>query len=395
MSQHFLSRRTLLKALGYSVFAATTPSVYFARAAGVNRKKLIMIILRGGMDGLAALAPYADVDYRSARGGLALNPEQDGLLDVDGFFALHPSFKTIHKLYKQNQALFLHACATPYRSRSHFDGQDVLENGMEQASDSRDGWLNRALSILSNSTAIALSPNIPLVLQGNQPVQSWSASHMPEVNDAFYDRIAYMYARDEQFHNALMQGIAANKIALSDEGRDSNPKSNSFNAESAAKFLREPNGPNIAVLEIKGWDTHANQGKQKGSLAARFSALDANISALKQHLKEEWKHTAILVATEFGRTVSANGTNGSDHGTASVAMLLGGAVQGGRMLGNWPGLAKNKLFEGRDLYPANDLRNLFSGVLQGLYDVDNHALTKTIFPKPADIAPLHDLIRSS
>lgn len=392
MNDYTISRRHFIQGLtGAALASQFAPRFVFA--SGLGQKKLVMIILRGGMDGLSALIPYSDATYKEARGKLAMSPQTDGLLPIDQTFALHPSLKTIHALYQNKQAIFLHAAATPLRSRSHFDVQDVLENGMDKAMATRNGWLNRALSTTSDNHAIAIMPNLPLILQGSFPVQSWTQSTLPDTNQAFYERVAAMYDQDERFHTALIQGMDANNIALANEDAASRKKRSS-NAESAAKFLLEPQGPNIAYLDATGWDTHVNQGTSNGALARRLGELDNDINTIKTTLGEEWNNTAILIASEFGRTVRVNGNGGTDHGTAGLAMLLGGAVQGGRVIGEWPTLALNKLYEERDLYPANDIRNLFAGTLQGLYGIDTQTLSSTIFPVPATLRPYTDLIRT-
>jgi uncharacterized protein (DUF1501 family) len=371
-----ISRRFLLQASLLGVAGLATP-FRLAYAQERTGAKLVVIILRGAMDGLAAVVPYGDAGYVAARGGLAMDPRKDGLLDLDGFFALHPSLKGMHGLYQQRELLLMHAAATPYRDRSHFDGQDVLENGMTQKLSARSGWLNRALHQGGADKAMAVSANVPLIIEGEVPVQSWSFSALPPVNESFYDRLQLMYGQDGLLMEALSEGEAASMLA---DGIDAKGNDLAAQAKAAAGFLKEAGGPDIAVLERTGWDTHANQGKAQGQLAQRLAELDKAVLQLKSELGPVWQKTAVLVMTEFGRTVMMNGTGGSDHGTGSVAFLAGGAVQGGRMAGVWPGLDKTQQYEGRDLAPVNDLRQLSAAVLSGLFAMAQPQLESRIFP---------------
>lgn len=273
-------------------------------------------------------------------------------------------------MYAAGDALIVQAVASPYRERSHFDGQDVLENGVEQAGERRDGWLNRALAPLAadRDPAIALAQNPPLVLRGDQPVASWAPSTMPDTDDDTLARIERMYANDAFFADRLAMALDARDIAADagtgNGGRRGNRRGRDQSlVQAAARFLKAPDGPRIAVLESGGWDTHANQGNTTGSLANKFADLDAHLGVLRDELDDAWASTVVAVVTEFGRTAAVNGTRGTDHGTASAALLVGGAVNGGRVIADWPGLGSRDLYDGRDLYPTTDLRAVFKGVL--------------------------------
>ncbi|MEQ8206572.1 MAG: DUF1501 domain-containing protein, partial [Woeseia sp.] len=324
----------------------------------------------------------------------------DGVLKLDKLFGLHPSLKTVHDMYRHGEATLLHAVASPYRERSHFDGQDVLENGAVNANDLRDGWLNRALASLGgsldNERAIALSQSTPLVLRGSQSVTSWAPSAMPDANEDTLQRLADLYADDEFFSVRLQQALEAQAIAGDDNsmGQQRGNDAVRFDASmrQAARFLSAANGPQIVVLESGGWDTHANQGTVAGSLANRFSGLDTGLATLKNELGDTWKNTVVVVATEFGRTVAVNGTRGTDHGTASAALIAGGSVRGGRVIADWPGLSSRALYEGRDLYPTTDLRSLFKAVLTEHLGVPAERVEADVFPNSASAKPLENLL---
>jgi len=397
-----MNRRKLLKTIGLGAVVAGLPGISFSKTNGDSR--LVMIVLRGAVDGLALVAPYGDSKYQSVRGELAIpSPGQHGgLLKLDGMFGLHPSMKSTYELYQHNQLLPIHAIASPYRERSHFDGQDILENGVTRAGDKRDGWLNRALKPLGrglgDEAAIALSQNTPLILRGHNSVTSWAPSKLPDAGDDTLRRIASMYSTDAFFSMRLEQALASQKVAGGMDGMNARMRHNDraqskAMAQAAARFLRAPTGPRIAVLEAGGWDTHANQGAASGSLANKFSALDEGIAELRKELGPVWDKTVVMVVTEFGRTVKVNGTRGTDHGTATAALLLGGAVNGGKVMSDWPGLSNRDLYEGRDLYPTMDVRSLFKGVLEEHLLLPENFVERVVFPDSGDARPVRDIIR--
>lgn len=395
-----LSRRELLKGLGIGSLAAGLPGLMFANTQTDNR--LVVFVLRGAMDGMAMLAPYGDGNYAGLRGKLALAApgQEGGVLKADGLFGIHPALQNTHKLYQQKQALFVHAVASGYRERSHFDGQDQLESGSSKGYLKRDGWLNRALQPLAgqqgNESAIAISQNTPLLLRGNQPVTSWAPSKMPDAAEDTLKRLESLYATDPFFSSRLQQALDSQEIAGemlgSRKGRGNKQKQMEELMKAAAKFLSAPGGPRIAVLESGGWDTHARQGTATGSLAGKFANLDKGISILQQGLGDAWSNTVVMVVTEFGRTVKTNGTGGTDHGTATAAMLVGGAVNGGRIVADWPGLSNSNLYHGRDLYPTTDIRSVFKGVLAEHLNLQESFLDQSVFPNAKPLPMVEDLI---
>jgi uncharacterized protein (DUF1501 family) len=398
------NRRSFLLGLG-AIALAAGGNARLALASAPVDQRFVIIILRGGMDGLSAIPPYADPAYRDLRGALAIaEPGQaNGVLDLDGAFGLHPRLGALKALYDQKQLIVAHAIATPYRDRSHFDGQDLLENGTDVPHGTEDGWLNRTLALLNGGarTGIALGDQVPLILRGKVQVASWAPKKLPGAESDFVTRVEQMYQRSPVLLAALDNAVAADRMASQALGADQGAmKAGGFRrgaakalAEAAGKFLADPGGPRIAVLEISGWDTHSGQGAAEGRLAQALGELDAAAAALKQSLGATWNKTAVLAATEFGRTAAPNGTGGTDHGTASGAFLMGGAIEGGRVLTDWPGLDRSRLYQGRDLAPTMDLRALAKGMLGDHLGVPADALARVVFPGSDRVAPMRDLIR--
>jgi len=373
------------------------PRVLLADAATDSR--FVLIILRGALDGLAAVPPFGDGNYAAKRGALAITAPEYRL---DGLFALNPGFTHLYERYRANELIVFHAAASPYRERSHFDGQDLLENGTTRPGVARDGWLNRALPALpaarvhtTEQLAVALSQNLPLVLRGDAPVNSWAPSRLPDADGDTLQRIADLYETEPYFAERLQAALAASTLAnggMMAAGRD--PLGQFGQISSAAgRLLAAPNGARIAVIEASGWDTHANQGAEQGQLVNRLHALDNGIDALRVALDDAWGKTAVMVVTEFGRTVAVNGTRGTDHGTATSAFLVGGAVNGGKVVADWPGLATSSLYQGRDLQPTLDLRCVFKGVLAAHLGASESVLETRIFPESRNARVLDGLIR--
>ncbi len=363
--------------------------------------RFVLVILRGALDGLGAVPAYGDGNYAGKRGQLAItSPTQK----LDGMFALHPAMTGMYQRYQEKQLIVFHAVASPYRERSHFDGQDLLENGMTKLSGERDGWLNRMLPVLpstkersTDQIASAFAQIVPLVLRGDAAVNSWAPSRLPDTDADTLQRIADLYATDEYFANRLQSALAADGVAgegMSRGGGKRDPL-NGLNAitSAAGKFLAAAQGPRIAVIEVGGWDTHANQGAEQGQLGNRLRGLDQGLEALRTSLGPAWNDTAVLVVTEFGRTVAVNGTRGTDHGTATCAFLAGGAVAGGRVIADWPGLANGDLYQQRDLQPTLDLRSVFKGVMAPHLGASESDLETRVFPDSRAARAVEGLIR--
>ncbi len=411
------ARRRFLLGTGGLAASALLPNVMFARTGGSAR--LVVVILRGALDGLAAVPPYADPHYAGLRGELAIAAPgaADGALALDNTFGLHPSLAFLHQRYLGGELLVFNATASPYRDRSHFDGQNVLENGLTKPIGTADGWLNRALAALPRSSgqaherAVAISQNVPLILRGDAPVMSKSPQATPDVDEDLLARLADLYSRDDWFSARLSEAVQTEKLA--DEGGSvaaapammpasapptgaTKPAADrvSGTARMAAMLMRSERGPQVAVIEASGWDTHANQGGAKGALAQRLGGLDQALRTLADELGPLWAQTAVLVVTEFGRTAAVNGTRGTDHGTGGCAFLAGGAVRGGRVIADWPGLAPAALLDHRDLRPTLDLRSLFKAVLDEHMRVDAKSLATRVFPDSSGARPLEGLMRA-
>jgi len=292
-------------------------------------------------------------------------------------------------MYGQGQALFVHAVASPYRDRSHFDGQNVLETGGAQPYVLRDGWLNRLVTMLprSGDEAIAIAATVPTALRGSVQVASFAPSALPHGADDLMARVTALYDADPQLYPAWSAALETKGLAT-DATAGQDPGSL---GRLTASFLTKPNGPRIAMLETLGWDTH---NAQKGRLANQLKNLDAMLAAMRDGLGPAWANTAVLIATEFGRTAAVNGTGGTDHGTASVAMLVGGAVKGGRVLADWPGLASGKLYQARDLRPTSGLDALIAGAAAESLAVDPASVSRSLFAQATSASPMSGLINS-
>jgi uncharacterized protein (DUF1501 family) len=317
--------------------------------------------------------------------------------------------------------------ASPYRERSHFDGQDVLENGCAHAHALQSGWINRALAALPpdrsarrGESGIALGQNVPLVMRGPAPVASWSPSHLAALDEDTLQRITDLYSTDPLLSQRLADALATQSVADAAQGDSAMAAASEDNAQiaqtqllarpeqakpksaapykevihAAAGFLRSDDGPRVAVFDALGWDTHANEGGAQGQLAGRLGNLDAGLRLLKEELGPVWRDTVVMIATEFGRTAAVNGTRGTDHGTAAAAFLVGGAVRGGRVIADWPGLSERALYQGRDLAPTLNLHSALKGVLADHLAVSACALDASVFPDSAVAKALPDLVRA-
>lgn len=379
-----LDRRSFLGAA--AMLAA--PRVLFAQAATARR--FIFIIQRGAADGLNTVIPYAEPAYASLRGALAIAPAD--ALKLDGSFALHPSLAKLRDLYAADQASFFHAVASPYRDRSHFDGQNVLETGGAAPYQVKDGWMNRLVGQLprAGKDAIAFSPAIPLALRGAAEVTSYAPSALPQANDDLLMRVEQLYAKDAQLHALWSSAIEARGMA-GGMVAGTNRQNPAALGRMAAGFLARADGPRIAMIETGGWDTHSGQNAR---LAAQLRGLDGLIAGLHDGLGPVWAQTVLLVATEFGRTVAANGTGGTDHGTGAVAMLAGGAVRGGRIVADWPGLAPANLLDGRDLKPTLALDALVAAVCAESFGLEPERIARVLFPQGSRGKALGRLLRA-
>ncbi len=365
-----IARRRFLALSAGAGALMVAPQMVLATVPGERR--FVFIIQRGAADGLNIVVPYADPAYATLRRELAIDPAR--ATKLDGHFALHPALAQMGQMYGQGQALFIHAVASPYRDRSHFDGQNVLETGGVHPYAVRDGWLNRLVGLMPRTAerAIAIAATVPPALRGPVAVESYAPSSLSQPSDDLMRRVGQLYASDTQLHPlwsaALDASEAADSLAVRQDAAEV--------GKLAAKFLTKPNGPRIAMLETGGWDTHTGQ---EARLSAQLRALDTLIASLREGMGAAWASTTVLIATEFGRTAAANGTGGTDHGTGSVAMLVGGAVRGGRVLADWPGLAQAQLYEGRDLRPTIGLDAVIAGAASEALGLAPDLTARTLF----------------
>ncbi len=362
------------------------PRLAFAQAA--SDRRFVFIIQRGAADGLGTLAPVGDPAFAAQRGVLAQDFADAAKLDA--MFALHPNLKNVAQMYAAKEAMFVHAVASPYRDRSHFDAQNVLETGGVAAYQLKDGWMNRLLSVLPDDErkGIAIAATIPMALRGKVEVASYAPSVLPDASDDLLGRVAMLYAQDPQLH-AIWEQATATRTLTGDLAAN-NGRNAAATGALAARLLAADNGARIAMIETGGWDTHAGQ---RGRLGAQLNGLDQMIAALKTGLGPLWGKTMVLVATEFGRTVKVNGTQGTDHGTGSVAWLLGGAVQGGRVVADWPGLSDAALYEGRDLRPTAGLDAVIGSAAAAHFGVDPARAMPALFPGQKSARAMDGLVR--
>ena len=388
-----LTRRGVLLGLT-SAFALGRASL--ALAAAATEQRFVVVILRGALDGMSAVVPHGDPALAELRGELV----PDGLLDLGGFYGLHPSLTNLHAMYQTGELLPVHAVAGPTRVRSHFEAQDCLESGADHRMTS--GWLNRAVAAMPGAAtgrpegdALAIGVSVPLLLHGTATVGNWAPHGVITPSPDLYTQIAVLNQADQITGPAIAEGLRERGFAgavLADGSEQ--PAGNRYAfptlLRAAGEMLRATDGPRIAAAEIGGWDTHVAQVPR---LTRVLKDLDAGLAALKDGLGPAWQQTAVLVMTEFGRTARINGTKGTDHGTATVAFVLGGAVAGGRIAADWPGLGAGKLLEDRDLQPTQDLRAVAKGLLAQHLGLGAEALA-TVFPDSATVQPMAGLIRT-
>ena len=380
-----LTRRYFMALGGASAASLAFPRMAFAKAR--TDRRFVFVIQRGAADGLHIAAPTGDPAYVGIRGNFAKDFEAGAKLD--GLFTLHPALIETAKLYGQRQALFAHAVASPYRDRSHFDGQNVLETGGSAAYQLRDGWMNRLVGLLpqGEAKALALSSTVPMALRGSNEVSSYAPTQLVNPSDDLLTRVSGLYQGDQQLHGMWDAALQTRQMAGDVSGQAGH--NGAAVGSLAAKMLAGANGARIAMIETNGWDTHSGQ---RGRLAAQLKGLDQTIAAMKAGLASDWDNTLVLVATEFGRTVRPNGTQGTDHGEASLAMLLGGAVAGGKVIADWPGLSQGALYEGRDLKPTTGLDLLVSAALSQHFSLERSLTMKTLFPESSGPAMTQTLI---
>ncbi|WP_164115006.1 DUF1501 domain-containing protein [Sphingorhabdus sp. Alg239-R122] len=381
-----MDRRNLLAAMGLSTLGLAAPKMAFAQTG--SRKKFILILQRGAADGLMALAPTGDRHFTSARTQF-MRDIKDGH-KIDSFFTLHAAMSNIARLYGERDALFAHAVASNYRERSHFDGQNILETGGNSPYAVKSGWMNRLVGLLPNAReqrAVALASALPQVLRGDNAAASFVPNNRRSPNAALLDRLSDLYSDEPLLSNAWEQARMTRDM-VGETGRVG-PRDMAAIGALMAKIVKGRDGASLAMYETSGWDTHAAQSFRTKT---ELGKLDSLIGALKAGLGADWSNTVILIATEFGRTVAMNGTQGTDHGTASLAYLIGGAVRGGRIVADWPGLAERQLYQKRDLMPTQSLEMLMAGTIGTHFGLDSAKVAAQLFPGAIQGRPLSGLV---
>lgn len=394
-------RRFVQQVLSAAALAPAVSLSFAAPAVSANPRRLVLVVLRGGLDGLGAVPAVGDPAFAEARGALARFAAPP--LPLDALHALHPSLIEMHAMHGRGELAVVHATGLPYRERSHFDAQQVLESGGAQPHLLSTGWLARALAA-TGQRGLALNTAVPLVLRGAGAIDTWAPSVLPEPSMDLVARLERLYAGDAMLAQALSrarglrQDAEMGTMASAMGGAGGGRQGAIALARKAAEFIASPGGPQVAVLEMNGWDTHANQAAPQGALANNLRTLDASLAAMREVLAAPsaagaWGRTVIVVVTEFGREVAINGTLGTDHGSGGAAFVMGGAVRGGRVVADWPGLAKSDRFEGRDLRITTDLRALLRSVLHDQLQVPTATLDREVFPGSTAL-PRLELLRA-
>lgn len=397
-----MKRRELLQKAGlFTTGSLISLGVHGWALKGVaqNSKssRMIVVFLRGAVDGLSVLVPHSESVYYQARPSIAIPKpgEKDGVLDLDGRFGLHPALSDVMPLWQRKTLAFIPASGSPNDSRSHFDAQQYMENGTPGSKSTRDGWMNRVLGVLPKegvTQAINIGETTPVILAGKIPITNIAPGKKaaralsvdePEVDDAF----AGLYGGGDPLSQAYGEGTQSRKGLLSElreemkRANNGAPAAGRFDIE-ARKLGRLMQGdPKIQLgfLAVGGWDTHVNQGNSNGQLARRLKDLGQALASLSEALGPVYNQTAIVVMSEFGRTLKENGNRGTDHGHGNVMWVLGGGVRGGKIYGAWPGLTDSNLFEGRDVAVTTDFRDVIATMLQQQMQISKGSLGQ-IFP---------------
>lgn len=380
-----LDRRGFLK-FGSGALALAMMPKFAVAATSATDTRFLLVLLRGGLDGIHLLQAKGDPAFAALRGTFVRAQGQPAALPLDGDFSLHGSLAFSASLFAQRQLLPVVAVAPPYRQRSHFEAQDCVENGTAGTSGST-GWLNRCVASMPGSKGLALSAVMPLAMRGSGDVSTWSPPLATGVDPILWQQLQVLYAADPAL---------APTFAAIDTGMEGTPGGRGQGGlrlpqamAAAAKFMSAATGPRIGFVEDTGWDTHGNE---LVVLNRKLAELDEGLKAFHGGAQPIWRNTVVAVVTEFGRTAAINGTGGTDHGTGGTALLVGGAVKGGRIAGDWPGLGQSQLNEGRDLRATTDMRALFKGVLRDHLGVAGDVLAGRVFPDSAGLPPLLGLV---
>lgn len=386
-----MERREFLRTMcrgGIATFGFPVVSFAHVRQGG----RLVFVLLRGGFDGLAAVVPFGDPGYRALRGPLAF--EQAELAALDGAFGLAPGLAPLRDFWRRGELVVLHAMAIPFRTRSHFDGQAILETGLDRPIGASDGWLNRLLQVMPGErSGIAIASGMPRSMMGPHDVQTWSPAQLGAVDDEYLERLALLYRADRMLHGRFEAALQQQEL-VGEEAAAGGARRAGITPlmRAAARILRQSTGPNVAAVEFSGWDTHANQGLAGGALDRLLGRLAEGLVAFRAEMGPAWEDTTVVVMTEFGRTARPNGSRGTDHGTAGAGFLIGPRVARSTVVADWPGLGDGALYEGRDLRPTLDTRAVLKGAVAATFDL-SAAQADRVFPGSDGVRGRYDLMR--
>jgi uncharacterized protein (DUF1501 family) len=387
-----MNRRTFVRNMclgGIATFGF--PVVNFAQVK--QRGRFVFVLLRGGFDGLAAVVPYGDPAYPSLRGTFAF--DQSDLMTLNDTFGLAPGLAPLRDLWQRDELAAIHAMAIPYRTRSHFDGQAILETGIDRPVGSSDGWLNRLLQVMSGErSGIAIASGMPRSLTGSFDVQTWSPTQLGAVDDEYLGRLAVLYRTDQTLYGRFEAALQQQNLVGEEPMAGGNARRGDITPlmQAAARILKQDGGPNIAAVEFSGWDTHANQGLVGGALDRLLGQLAEGLMAFRTEMEGAWANTTVVVMTEFGRTARPNGTRGTDHGTAGAGFVVGPQVAKSVVFSDWPGLGDRALFEGRDLKPTLDTRAVLKAAIAGTFDLTS-AQVDRVFPTSTGVRAAVELMK--
>jgi uncharacterized protein (DUF1501 family) len=386
-----MNRRTFVRNMCYGGLATfVLPRVTFAQVRHDGR--LVFVLLRGGFDGLAAVVPYGDAGYESLRGALAFQPTE--LVELNDLFGLAPGLAPLRDAWQSDELIVLHAMAIPFRTRSHFDGQAILETGLDHPVGSSDGWLNRLLQTMPGKrSGIAIAAGLPRSMSGSFDVQTWSPVQLGVVDDEYLERLGTLYRADNVLHGRFEAALQQKEMVGEESaaGRGARRGGITPMMRAAARIMRQADGPNIAAMEFSGWDTHANQGLAGGALDRLLGQLAEGVMEFRTEMGPAWARTTMIIMTEFGRTARPNGTRGTDHGTAGAGFIVGPTVKRSAVFSDWPGLGDGALFEGRDLKPTLDTRAVLKAAIAGTFDL-TPAQAGRVFPGSDAVRGAYDLM---
>ena len=376
-----MDRRDFIK-FSASLSLAGVPS-WANSTQRINPNRLLVIMLRGGMDGLAAVPPVGDSDLQTLRADLI----PSGLLKGDQFFGIHPALPTFAEALAAGQAIAVHATGFQYAGRSHFEGQDIMQSGVMKSYASASGWLGRAMQAAQSTGGVALSIPMPLLLRGDSTSETSYPSWMQAPPMATYELVAQLWNKTPELKPYASRLLQTENKRLNSDGtpEPNQQRRTAFSlAKDAAEKMQAPSGPVVGVLDLHGFDTHAGQGAAEGLHATKLKQIDDAIKGYRAGIGAKWAQSLIITMTEFGRTAGVNGNLGTDHGWGSCVLAAGGLVNTTGIITHWPGLKKSQLFEGRDLKVTVDVMAIYADAVQSVFGLPPELIHKDVFSYAKD-----------